>query len=189
MKTQLSFDIILRRPIRVLTKSTSIGIGLAIGLLAMLWVLMLPATGSLSSQEMKVAYFISAVPGWLVYLSAMAAVALMVLIPLHLIRRRLPALLTFCHDEIQIASKRGVLILPFAKISGLWISDLKDSSGFPRGIFQVAIESGKGRFEKSERSVFTLHNYEDGGALLDQLSELNISVRYMDSTTHILLDE
>ncbi len=189
MEPQISFDIILRRPIRVLTKSTFIGICLGIGLLAILWIFMLPATGSQSSGEMKAAYFLSAVPWWLVYLSGVAALGLLVLIPLNLIRRRVPALLIFHHNEIRIAGKRDKLIIPFVKISSLWISDLKDSSGFPKGIFQVAIESGKERFEKSERRVFTLHNYEDGGALLDQLKDLNIEFRYQDSISPIMLDD
>lgn len=150
---------------------------------------MLPATGSLSSQEMKVAYFISAVPGWLVYLSAMAAVALMVLVPLHLMRKKVPALLTFGESEFRVAEKRKEIVIPYAKLARVLVSDLKDGTGFPRGMLQISLECGKGRFANYERKVFLLKNYEEGGEFLDQLSKVDIDLKYEDSISPMMLDE
>src|SRR5260221_7895199 len=123
------FDILLRHRIPFLTRGSWALIGGCFLILFLLWIFMLPANESRSSDEMKVAYYILAVPEWLKYLSAFAFLCLLILIPVNLLRLKIPSLLSICDDHLLIKNKRLNITIQFTVIKTVFVNDLTNYMG------------------------------------------------------------
>jgi hypothetical protein len=151
---------------------------------------MAPATASKSSDEMKIVYFISAIPDWLKYSTAISILGLLTLVPLNLLRKKVSANLTFDNTEIRIQTNEETVSIPFQQIRRILINDLKDATGFPKGILQIAIQDRKEYLGRDKTTSFVLLDYGRGGQFLDELTRLPVpEIKYFDTTSMIYLDE
>jgi hypothetical protein len=162
------FGIFLRRKVPFLTNSSSALIGGVVLILFLMWLFMIPASGSGSSLETNSIYFILAVPEWVKNLAFVAALALLVLVPLNVIRRKVPSTLTVSDKCLAIENKKFKKVIGFEKIRKIFVNDLTNHLGQLKGVLQIAIT-----YEYNTNLAFTLVNYDEAEELLNLLSTID----------------
>jgi hypothetical protein len=168
MCTPKQFDILIRRKIPFVSSFLYALIIFLLTFLAMLYVVMYPATHSKSSAEMQVAYYIFVVPNALKTLSSYSFFGLLVVVPLYY-RARLhkPATLTFEKDRLFIRGKKIAIDIPTAGIEKIFCNDLTNAFGEPKGKLQVVI-----RQKSQTLTSFRLKDYEQGDEFIDLFGTL-----------------
>ena len=162
------FNILLRKRVPFLTSGSWALIGGCFLILIIFWIFMLPANGSQSSAEMKTAYYILAVPEWVKYLSALATLGLLVLIPINLIRLKRPSLLIIDDNHLSIKGKRFDITIQFVAIKKIYINDLTNYLGQTKFRLQVLIN-----YDYDKNLAFLLIDYGDSNDLMESLSQIN----------------
>jgi len=146
---------------------------------------MLPASGSQSSEEMKTAFYILAVPGWLKYFSAVAMLSLVILVPLFLMRLKIPSSLSVFDDFLSIKNKRFSLTIRFSKIKKVFVNDLTNFRGQSKFKLQIVIT-----YDKFKTLTFYLANYDDSEELMESLAKLDIGkFGFYDKKLPTFMDE
>jgi len=164
---QKEFNILLRHRIPLLTKGVWALICVSLIILFLFWLFMLPASESHSSGEMKTAFYILAIPRWLKYLSAVALLSLVILVPLYLMRLRIPSSLSVFDDRFSIKNKRLNFTIPFSKIKKVFVNDLTNFRGELKFRLQVVII-----YHKRKTLAFLLADYDDSDQLMESLANI-----------------
>lgn len=190
MEKLKQFEITLRKPVPFLSSIVNIGLVICFVILALFWFFMIPSDSSASSLEMNTAYFILVVPEWVKNLTGLACLGFIVLLPLSMLRRKLPAILIFNDEAIEIKSKFKTFNINYATIHQVLFNDIKDQSGFPKGKLQMVINYQSTFNRLPLKIVFILNDYQDGGEVIDMVNKIpNIDFQMHDTTSATFFDE
>lgn len=189
MEKLKQFEITLRKPIPFFSNIVNIGLVICFVILGLFWFFMIPADSSASSLEMNTAYFILAVPEWVKNLTGLACLSFIVLLPLSMLRQKLPAILILNDDAIIIKSKFKIYNISYTTIHQILFNDLKDQSGFPKGKLQVAINYRSTIDQLPLKIVFMLNDYQEGGEVIEMANKVpNIDFQMYDTTSAAFFD-
>ena len=179
------FNILLRHRVPLLTKGVWVLICVCLIILFIFWVFILPASASQSSEEMQTAFYILAVPKWLKYLSAVALLSLVILVPIFLMRLKIPSSLSVFDDCLSIKNKRLNFTIPFSKFKKVFVNDLTNLRGESKLKLQVVII-----YHKRKTLTFYLANYDDSDELMESLAKLDIGkFGFYDKKLPTFIDE
>lgn len=139
---------------------------------------MLPTT--YAATEMKVAYYIIVVPGFVKTASFISFIGFIITMPLYyLLRLRKTAQLTFGADGINIEGKNINIQVPKERIVKFYCNDLKAFDDLPRDILQIQI------LQKCNiRTTFRLKHYVQAERFMEQLARFeNAEFAFYDKAT------
>jgi hypothetical protein len=169
MEPVKEFEILVRKRIPFISHFLYVVVIFLLTFLFLLYLVMLPAIYSNSSQEMATAYYIMVVPDVLKTLSSYSFLGLVIIVPLYY-RARLhkSAILLFGNNNLVITGQKINISIPRSRIRKVYCNDLKNVFGEPKRKLQVIVQQGA-----YTKTVFRLKNYEEGGDLIDSFGTLD----------------
>ena len=164
MQTPKTFDIRIRRKIPVIS-TILYGLLIFFGFYLLLFYLfLLPSRHA--SDEMKVAYYILAVPDFVKTSGFISFIGFLLTSPLYFaLRLRKIASLTFHQDTISIKGNKIDIEIPKQTLSKFYCNDLKTFDDKPKEEMQVQIIQNGGK-----TTTFRLLHYTQAEAFIDELA-------------------
>ena len=167
MSSRKSFEILFRKKIPYWSNFL---MALMIPLFAILFLLYLMMSPSdKSPDEMKVAYFILAIPEWLKQSAAYSFIGLLILVPIYVKSRLLKSGLLVIEDSNFIINGANMdQIIPVDSISKIYIDDIKRYFRRPHEALEVVIHH-----KSHNPTSFLLKYYIQTEELLEALSSFD----------------